>query len=517
MSFLSSSIEVQRSLLNGNNDATLPFCGLSASKPIDFQRAAAAAFASMSLNQYGKTLLLAKGFVSPLLELCIHDDLYIQRDAMFCVANFAGSQEFCQFVVKEGGIATIKTSALSTKSDEVLRDAVRAMALFSVDVATKEIMISQEIPKVMWKLAKSSDSETQRFVALAVCNLCMGTREQKELLVKQDALRALLFLLRFPDLEIERCASLSVAALALGSNMNKAEIIDFGFVRPLLETITYPDTRICHCALLALNGIALGEQAETKDIVLRENGLASLFERINTNEHESIRSGIYLLGTLAESTKSRDALMAMDCMRLIVEKASLGPIEIKQAAAYFLCIVSECPEYHDEIMRVGGLESAVALASLVDKECQAFGSLALAFLAKNPTFQVSLVKMGAVRPLVTMIDANSDSKHYAALALVKLADNFENHITIAGKYQTKYRYVALFIQYFVISPPRCRSLIHSTRTFYLSEQGGIGALLSLGKSKISCANMQYKASLTVGHLAKNAYSQIDSSSPASHG
>jgi hypothetical protein len=53
--------------------------------------------------------------------------------------------------------------------------------------------------------------------------------------------------------------------------------------------------------------------------------------------------------------------------------------------------------------------------------------------------------------------------------------------------------------------------------FYHSEQGGIGALLSLGKSKVSSANMQYKASLTVGQLAKNACSQIDSSSPAFHG
>ena len=41
--------------------------------------------------------------------------------------------------------------------------------------------------------------------------------------------------------------------------------------------------------------------------------------------------------------------------------------------------------------------------------------------------------MGGVRPLVAMMATNSDSQHYAALALLKLADNFENHVTIAGK------------------------------------------------------------------------------------
>ena len=81
-----------------------------------------------------------------------------------------------------------------------------------------------------------------------------------------------------------------------------------------------------------------------------------------------------------------------------------------------------------------------------------------------------------------MMAMNSGSKHYAALALLKLADNFANHITIA-------------------------------------EEGGIQALLKLGRSKISNENVQYKAALAVGHLAKNAASQLitkDSAAPTKH-
>ena len=211
MRFMSSSIEVQKLLANGKE--AFPFLEFSCSNLLDFQRAAAAAFASMSLNQTGKSLVLRKGGIRPILQLCIHLDLTVRRDAVFCIANFAGSPDFRQYVVKEGGVETIKAASTANHNVEILRDASRAMSSFSIDTATKEIMISQEVPKVLCKLAKSSDSSTQRFTSLALCNLCLGTREQKELVVKQGVLRVLLFLLRFPDLEVERCASLAIAAL----------------------------------------------------------------------------------------------------------------------------------------------------------------------------------------------------------------------------------------------------------------------------------------------------------------
>ena len=470
MRFLSSSIEVQKSLASGEDESSFPFVEFSGSHLLDFQRAAAAAFASMSLNQTGQSLVLRKGGIKPILQLSIHLDLTVQRDAVLCVANFAGS-DFRQYVVKEGGVETIKAVATTKHDIEILRDAARAMSSFSIDTATKEIMVSQEVPKVLCKLAKSPDSATQRFASLALCNLCLGTREQKELIVKQGVLRVLLFLLRFPDLDVERCASPAIAALSLGSDRNKVEVIDNSFVRPLIETITYPDLRMRQCALLALNGIALGDLSETKECLFKEKGgLSSLLAFVESEDDESIHAGLYLLGTLAEKKEIRDAIMAMDCLQLVVEKSSVGSIEVKRAAAYFLSLLSECPEYHDGMRNVGGLESAVTLASLVDEECQDYGAFNLAFLANNKQFQVPLVKMGGVRPLVSMMATNSESKHYAALALLKLADNFENHVTIA-------------------------------------EEGGINALLALGKSRISGSAVQYKAALTVGRMAKNAAQQ----------
>lgn len=81
--------------------------------------------------------------------------------------------------------------------------------------------------------------------------------------------------------------------------------------------------------------------------------------------------------------------------------------------------------------------------------------------------QVTLVELGALRPLVSMMAVEAEPRHYAGLALLKLADNFENHIRIA-------------------------------------EEGGIQALLRLGRARSTDEELQYKAALTVGHLASNA-------------
>lgn len=458
--------------MNDDESSYFPFIEFSSSNLLDFQRAAAAAFASMSLNHTGKSLVLQKGGIKSIVQLCIHPDLTVRRDAVSSIANFAASPDFCQYVVKEGGVETIKAVAstylASVDEIEVLRDTSRALSSLSTDAATKEIMVSQEIPKVLCKLAKSPDSATQRYASLALCNLCSGTREQKELVVKQGVLRVLLFLLRFPDLEVERCAMLAIAALSLGSDRNKAEVIDNGFVRPLIGTISYPDMRIRQCALLALNGIALGELPETKECILKEDGLSSILDLVKSDKNvsETTHAGLYLLATLAENAQIRDALVAMDCLPMIVDGSTTQSIEIKRAAAYFLSLLSECPEYHNGLQHVGGLESIVALASLVDEECQDYGAFTLAFLANNKSFQVPLVKMGAVRPLVSMMETSSQARHFAALALLKLADNFENHVQIAS-------------------------------------EGGINALLKLGRSKVSCDNMRYSASLTVSRMAKN--------------
>lgn len=79
-----------------------------------------------------------------------------------------------------------------------------------------------------------------------------------------------------------------------------------------------------------------------------------------------------------------------------------------------------------------------------------------------------------------MMAVEAEPRHYAGLALLKLADNFENHIRIA-------------------------------------EEGGIQALLRLGRTRSTDEELQYKAALTVGHLASNAVKCLPKSSKGNSG
>lgn len=71
------------------------------------------------------------------------------------------------------------------------------------------------------------------------------------------------------------------------------------------------------------------------------------------------------------------------------------------------------------------------LAGDVDEECQEYAAFALAFLASNRDLQRPLVELGALTPLVKLMATQAEPRQYAALAVLKLADNFENHVAIA--------------------------------------------------------------------------------------
>lgn len=119
------------------------------------------------------------------------------------------------------------------------------------------------------------------------------------------------------------------------------------------------------------------------------------------------------------------------------------------------------------MVREGGLITLVFQASLEDGECQEYAAFSLAHLSSNRDYQTRIVEAGALKPLVAMMSVHAEPRHYAGLALLKLADNFENHVAIA-------------------------------------EEGGIQALLRLARARSTDEELQYKAALTVGHLAANA-------------
>jgi hypothetical protein len=99
-----------------------------------------------------------------------------------------------------------------------------------------------------------------------------------------------------------------------------------------------------------------------------------------------------------------------------------------------------------------------------------------------------------------MLASEAEPRHYAGLALLKLADNFENHLRIAGMYHISF---ILFVFF---------SMGDFIYTYYIyyAEEGGIQALLRLGRVRSTDEQLQYKTSLTIGQLATNAVKLIPS-------
>ena len=395
---LSSSTEVQNSL--ATSSAPFPFLDFSTSNLLDYQRAAASAFASMSANQAGQRLMLKKGGIPNVIRLCYHSDPAVRGNAVHSAANLSSSPRALPSVLKGGCVEAIKAVATTDDTADILRDASRALSAMSTDTTAKESMIALELPKILSRLAKKPDLPTQRFAALALCNLCVGTRDQKELVVKQGVLSILLFLLRYPDLETERCASLSIAGLTLGSDRNKAEVMDNGFICPLLEAMAYPDARMCEVSLLSLNGIALGDLPESKELMMK-NGMDPLLSLLlKPGDGEVMHTGMYLLGTIFQIPSILDAIMdgeSDSIIGLIDSQTGTGTIEIKRACAYILCLLCEIPKHHDERL----IPIAVSLASLVDDETKNYASACLSFLASSPGFQMKLVEAGKLSSSVS--------------------------------------------------------------------------------------------------------------------
>jgi hypothetical protein len=181
---------------------------------------------------------------------------------------------------------------------------------------------------------------------------------------------------------------------------------------------------------------------------------------------------LFLLGSMAEIDEVRALLIARGCISVVVEMLKLEKEEVKRAAAYLLALFAEQRDSHRELCKCGALEAIICIASTPDGECQEHGSFALVHLSENPEIQLQLARLGAVRSCVSLLSINAESKHYAALALLKLASNFENHLIIA-------------------------------------EQGGIQALLRLGRSQIVNEELQYRAAVAVGNLANNAIKSFE--------
>ncbi len=469
-----TNVEVCKGLIREKNVSSL--LQLSQSQSLDLKRTVATIIVSISNEVDGKIQLTRDGCIQDIIALCTQDDLQIQCESICTLANIADSDENHHKLIYEGAIQVVTRLSQSASDSLVVREISRFFSLISTDDDARHILLEQGIISNLMKFARASDVSTQRYSILTLCNLSLGRSQQMSMLQHHSLMNTLMYLTRCADLEVERCTILTITALTLGANdTSKTKIVETGFLRPLVKMLKYPDNEIRQCIALALSALVIGENDHIKLILKNElhdlNDWCSFLESCND---ECIHHGVHIIGSLLESNNLRDSV-TRDCISFVSKVATSTTIEVKRVCGYIFSLLVENKHYHDNIQAVGALQQIVDLAGLVDDECQLYGAFSLVHLAGNRDLQVPLVQLGAVRHLVAMMSTESEPRHYAGLALLKLADNFENHIAIA-------------------------------------EEGGIQALLKLGRSRAIDGEVQHKAALTVGTLASRAVEAIPESS-----
>lgn len=449
-----------------------PFLSLASHASITLQLCAATSFCLMTSEESSRLYVVTEA-LNTLLTLSSSSLIYIQRKATCTVANLADTLHTHEQLVNGGVVDRFKDLARISIDSIVVREVTRFFASISVNDIAKEQMADNKVLSCLMKFSRRTDTATRRYSSLAICNLSLHSKHKEKIVGHDGLLNILIFLSKSSDLEVERCAILTMAALALGASQGCKEIIaNTGALRTILKAMLCPETLMKQCSSLALNSLIL---SETNSIKIKINGieedLSAILSLLNQTDEQCIHNGIYAVGSMVESAEARKTLISQGCIKAVVKITPSASIEVKRACGYFFSVLSECVELHEVMASCNALECVVQLSSLVDLECQLYAAFSLVFLASNPDLQVPLVKLGSVRHLVAMMETESEPRHYAGLALLKLADNFENHIQIA-------------------------------------EEGGIQALLKLGRSRAADEEVQYKASLTVGSLASKAVTNL---------
>ena len=261
------------------------------------------------------------------------DDLELQRDCMFAIANISDSPEYHDDMVKENAVEVIASVGAKAVDARVQRSAARALANLSINETLRMLLLDLGVLSTLHSLSRSLDYATQRFAALAQTNLAVGRREEKDKMLAQGAVRPLTFLARFPDAQIQCAAATALAGLALGDtrgSTKKLQIIKEGAIRPLADLVQYPDVEVKRCALLGLCSLTLGVHQQCKHSVANAGVLASLLLILqDVKDIRCLRTATYCIGVLAEASGVKQNIgMNHELFKAMIDQGSQDDVSI---------------------------------------------------------------------------------------------------------------------------------------------------------------------------------------------
>jgi len=438
-----------------------------------YQSLAASSISSISSDEDVKSILMKKDALQSIFRLTESSNPDTRYDALFTMANFAVSPKFHHSIIDAGGVQLLKKA--DTDGNIQLTSCIaRFFALLSISTEAQKTMIQENIVLKLIHFTRLGDPITEKYALFSLSNICFGSVQMGKALFQPlvpTLLKGLTQMSVFPNIRFNNYAALMISGISL--LLDERELmptaITVANIRALLDMLqfSYHETQVYACTALNILSIRSYHSIQGEGLY-NDDILSSFISLIECADEYHVLSGLLTLGSMYENDNWKTHMMKADnFIRSVVGSVMKysSNIPVLRAAGYFICLISESVENHSTLYKVGALESTIHLISQIDEECRDFGLFAIACFSRTKNLHVPLAKHGAIRPLVNILasDCSVESKHYATLALLRLADNFENHITIA-------------------------------------EEGGIQALIELG-NKSQYTAIQTKASLSLGHVA----------------
>lgn len=466
---LCSNSEVRHAIVKENR--VVSFMDLPSHANLQFKNCTAVAFCLISVDDESRSSLL--NILESLFKLLDEGTIQIQRAAMCAIANLAESVETHESLINMCVVKTISNLVTIVTDSKIVQEISRLLAFISTNDIAKENIFAHQLLPYLIKFSRRTDKETQRYSTLVICHLILHPIKN-EFYHNHDLLRVLMFLTKCHDLHVERCSILSLGILGFGVDSNCKELIaNDEIFDGLLKGMHHEHIPIKQTSSLALNCFLLNNSDsmrrkwQAKDIEF-----TTLSSMLKVADAFCVHNAMYLVGSLIETAIVRHELIEMGYVSSVLNiLQSTSCVDTKNACAYFFSVIYEYSEYHSHARRNSNemMAAVIDLLGSVNYQCKIYGVLISVLLASHSDVQVTLVKLGAVRHLSSIIEMEADLFPYAGFALLKLADNFENHIAF-------------------------------------SEEGGIRALMKLGEMgrKVDGGIHNISSSLSLAKLASNA-------------
>lgn len=414
-------------------------------------------------------------------------------DACLALGNLL-TQNDNHDAVLEAGALSVLVDSMTQDDLETRFDAVFACNKMATRTDNHDVMVAGNIASA----GLSAELEIQREVAACLCNVTLEPEVRLD--VAKVCLPAMVHLAQCGDREAARQAMGSLANLAEDMTTH-THVAAYGGSRCMVALIDHDSVDIHREASRAIANLLTSFHHQSTII---SDGLPGLVHLALGPDGECQYNAALSFRKLTPNKDAHQGIVdngGLEALFQLLEIRDSKEVPTRRQAATALRDLAANPELKLVYAAKGGIDAMVALSKNRELSLQCLATASLRHLSLHDELKRPLVEAGALPPLVRNASrANEDLQCQVAGFLANLSEETENQISLVSNGCIPVLCTLARVENDEIQQDSARALANVTS----NEEGGIQALLRLGRERTTDEELQYKAALTVGTLASNA-------------